>query len=308
MTTHVFARAQRLRLILPVLLTACAATAVPAATAGSPGQDAVTASFQGDARVRLGQRVVLRGAVTPARAGQPVTLQYAPRGRAYRAVSQTVTAADGAYSLADRPRQSGTLRAVADTGQASRPRRVLVTGRIAARGSRHVDLGRAVEISGVLEPGVTGRAVVLEARLGGRWHTVARARTRLAGRFRAAWRPSAAGDIALRVRFRGDASNTATRLSLPAVKVYRAAPASYYGPGLYGNRTACGQTLRPGLLGVANKSLPCGTRVTFRHRGRSVTVPVIDRGPFVGNRVWDLTAATRNALRFPSTGTVRSTR
>ena len=80
-------------------------------------------------------------------------------------------------------------------------------------------------------------------------------------------------------------------------------------PGLYGNRLACGGTAHAlARVGVANKSLPCGTRVTFRYRGRSVTVRVVDRGPYVGGREWDLTAATKRKLRFGSTGTVWTTR
>ena len=88
------------------------------------------------------------------------------------------------------------------------------------------------------------------------------------------------------------------------VTAYRAAHASWYGPGFYGNRTACGQTLAPGMLGVANKSLPCGTKVKFRYRGRTVTAPVIDRGPYAAGREWDLTAATKQRLGFPDTGTL----
>ena len=55
---------------------------------------------------------------------------------------------------------------------------------------------------------------------------------------------------------------------------------------------------------MAHKSLPCGTKVTIRYHGRSVTVPVIDRGPYAGNREWDLTAATKSRIGFGSTGTV----
>ena len=51
--------------------------------------------------------------------------------------------------------------------------------------------------------------------------------------------------------------------------VYRQAMASYYGPGLYGNGVACGGTLMPGTLGVAHKTLPCGTRVRLRYHGRT---------------------------------------
>ncbi|MFL5338336.1 MAG: septal ring lytic transglycosylase RlpA family protein, partial [Geminicoccaceae bacterium] len=89
---------------------------------------------------------------------------------------------------------------------------------------------------------------------------------------------------------------------------YRPAAASWYGPGFSGGRTACGYTLTASIKGVANKSLPCGTRVRFRYRGRTAVAKVIDRGPFAGGREWDLTPATKRALGFGSTGTVWSTR
>jgi rare lipoprotein A len=89
---------------------------------------------------------------------------------------------------------------------------------------------------------------------------------------------------------------------------YRQADASYYGPGLYGNGVACGGTLMPGTMGVANKTLPCGTRVKLRYHGRSVTVPVIDRGPYVAGRDYDLTEAVRDRLGFPGVGTVLANR
>lgn len=85
----------------------------------------------------------------------------------------------------------------------------------------------------------------------------------------------------------------------------RQAEASWYGPGLYGNSTACGQTLRPSTLGVAHKSLPCGTKVTFAHHGHYVVARVIDRGPFVAGRTWDLTSATSEALGLTSVANVR---
>ena len=75
--------------------------------------------------------------------------------------------------------------------------------------------------------------------------------------------------------------------------------ASYYGPGLYGNRTACGQTLTTTLLGVAHRTLPCGTLVNLAYAGRAVTVPVVDRGPNVAGREFDLTYATKVALGCP---------
>jgi len=75
--------------------------------------------------------------------------------------------------------------------------------------------------------------------------------------------------------------------------------ASWYGPGFYGNRTACGQTYSPLIVGVAHRTLPCGTLVTLTYGARSLTVPVIDRGPFVAGRTLDLSNATRLALGCP---------
>ena len=111
------------------------------------------------------------------------------------------------------------------------------------------------------------------------------------------------------MRFAGDRLNAAASYRLRGrVNVYRPAHASWYGPGFYGHRTACGGTLTASVVGVANKSLPCGTRVTLRYGRRTVTARVIDRGPYSGAREFDLTAATKRRLGFPSTGIVWSTR
>jgi rare lipoprotein A len=83
---------------------------------------------------------------------------------------------------------------------------------------------------------------------------------------------------------------------------------SWYGPGLYGGHLACGGTLTPGTIGVAHKSLPCGSKVTLRNNGRSLRVSVIDRGPYVGGREYDLTAATARRLGFSGHGSMLVTR
>ena len=82
--------------------------------------------------------------------------------------------------------------------------------------------------------------------------------------------------------------------------------ASWYGPGLWGNGTACGKvTLRPNTIGVANKNLPCGTRVLIGYRGKFVIAPVIDRGPYIAGRTWDLTKAASDAIGLTSAGVGR---
>lgn len=70
----------------------------------------------------------------------------------------------------------------------------------------------------------------------------------------------------------------------------------------YGLPIACGGVLRVSQLGVANKTLPCGTEVVFRYGGRAIRVPVIDRGPYIAGRDWDLTGAAAEALHFPGLG------
>ena len=79
---------------------------------------------------------------------------------------------------------------------------------------------------------------------------------------------------------------------------------SWYGPGFYGRRTACGYALTTTLIGVAHRTLPCGTLIEFRNpaTGRAVTMPVVDRGPYVSGRSWDLTGGACRALGHCYTG------
>jgi rare lipoprotein A (peptidoglycan hydrolase) len=83
------------------------------------------------------------------------------------------------------------------------------------------------------------------------------------------------------------------------------AGATWYGPGFYGNKTACGKTLRRTTIGVANRSLPCGTKITFAYHGRSIVAPVIDRGPYTRGYRFDLTGATAETLGFTQSETIR---
>ena len=168
---------------------------------------------------------------------------------------------------------------------------------------RHAMAGNVIAITGKVRPADSRRVMIRAAGV-----KVKSVRSGMDGTFRARWSIPGAG--VYKVKAVAQATYSAERAGSASkqVNVYRAAQASYYGPGLYGNGTACGRTLTPSTLGVANKSLPCGTMVTFRYRGNTVRVPVIDRGPFAGNREWDLTAATKAKLGFGSTGVVLATR
>jgi rare lipoprotein A len=164
---------------------------------------------------------------------------------------------------------------------------------------RNVIAHHAVTLRGQVTPGGSHPVVV---RVGGRkLHT----HTNSDGSYRVHWHVPGSGVYRVQATV-ADAGSLRTHPL--RVNAFRPAEASYYGPGLYGGGLACGGTLSPGKLGVANKTLPCGSMVTLRYHGKTVTVPVIDRGPYAGNREYDLTAATKAKLGFPSTGTVLTTR
>jgi rare lipoprotein A len=162
----------------------------------------------------------------------------------------------------------------------------------------NVRAGNRTAVLGKVAPGVTGITVSLQVKRGSRWKPIDRDRTDAAGRYKLRERLRRTGSTKVRVRVAGGPGVQAGKRLIGRLNVHRLASASWYGPGFYGNRTGCGGTLRYGQLGVAHKTLPCGTMVTFKRGNRSVRVPVIDRGPYVGGREYDLTAATAARLGF----------
>lgn len=172
----------------------------------------------------------------------------------------------------------------------------------------NVLVGHNASVTGTLleghRVGLAGQLVALQA-LGRRgWHTLSRARTHTGGRFRVSFAPRAIGSRLVRLRFAGSAQDRPSARFLGSMNVYRLAEASWYGGG--GN-LACGGALTASTMGVANKTLPCGTLVTLRYDGHIVRVPVVDRGPYVAGREFDLTEATKDALGFAGVGEVWST-
>ena len=156
---------------------------------------------------------------------------------------------------------------------------------------------------------IKGLLVSLQVKRDGRWKPIDRDRTTQRGRYVVRERVTRTGAAPLRLRVAavpGVVSSETRRVG--KLRVNRWAYASWYGPGLYGNRTACGQTLGYDTLGVAHKTLPCGTKVTFKRGHREVTVRVIDRGPYVGGRDYDLTGATARRLGFGGHGSILATR
>jgi rare lipoprotein A len=190
-----------------------------------------------------------------------------------------------------------------DHRQAHRQR---VEGHVSLHVSSHAVLsGERIAVHGRVRPAGRHRVKVVFRGAGGGLVT---ARTKASGVFSLRWDAGAPGNYRVRVYGVHDRRSSGSVSPARRLTAFRYAGASYYGPGLYGNGVACGGTLLPDTLGVAHKTLPCGTRVKLRYRGRSITVPVIDRGPYVAGRDYDLTEATRDRLGFPGVGTVLANR
>jgi rare lipoprotein A len=172
--------------------------------------------------------------------------------------------------------------------------------------SRHSVLsGRGLRVHGRVRPGGPHRVKIVFGGSGG--ETTATT-TRRTGVFALRWRPDRIGGYTVRAFAIHDRHATGSASVARRLTAFRPAQASYYGPGLYGGALACGGTLQPGTLGVANKTLPCGAKVKLRYRGRTIAVPVVDRGPYVSGRDFDLTAATKVRLGFPDVGTLLASR
>ena len=134
------------------------------------------------------------------------------------------------------------------------------------------------------------------------------------GSYDAVWQVDKAGKTTVRAILATQAMTTTRTASATAtvqgraITLYRRAKVTWYGPGFYGRRTACGKRMSRVLLGVAHKTLPCGTLVDLYNNGRTVTVPVVDRGPFRPGTSYDLTAATALAIGVRATTTIGAVR
>lgn len=177
-----------------------------------------------------------------------------------------------------------------------------------------VYLGRTLRVDGTMAHGRSGEPVVIERQeKSGAWSAIAVTTTARGGAFTANWRTDHIGRFPLRAVPRPVAGSSTPAAAMPAtgttpVTVYRPRTATWYGPGFFGKRTACGQVLRKATVGVAHRTLPCGTQVAFYYKGRTITVPVIDRGPFRDATAWDLTQAAAEAIGFTGTDTVGALR
>lgn len=170
--------------------------------------------------------------------------------------------------------------------------------------------GSVTRIRGAIPAQEAGRTVTVERLdpLSEQWTPIAHAVARDDGRFVARWKAKGRGPTSVRARVEAPSASTASAAPEITITVFRGAKATWYGPGFYGRRTACGQKMTRALQGVAHRKLRCGTQISLFYDGRTITVPVVDRGPFVKGVRWDLTAATAQALGFTATDRVGALR
>lgn len=288
-------------MILPLVLFGSAVT-----ISAAQGSSERVKLHTSERTVNFGERFALGGGV-PGERGASLRVQFRANGSdGWRLIRKVHTDERGHYGVHTHARASGAYRAVSGNGRSSAPAPVDVRSAVSFHvGSHNVVLGHSVALSSAVRP---GGERALEVVVKGRDHRVIGGSTSDAGGFSDRFTPVRTGVYSLRALTGPNAKGTGGSSPRRRVTVYRYAAASWYGPGLYGNALGCGGTLRYGMIGVANKTLPCGTKVRLRYHGRTVVAPVIDRGPYAAGRDYDLTEATKNALGFPDVGTVLASR
>ena len=266
--------------------------------------------------ISYGHDLTVRGLAPESDRGVRIALQYTTGRGPWRTIAHGRVHAGGAFRLRAPLTRSGEVRVVPAMTPAagvtavpaasvfsaapspaalapSQTQSVSVAAKlVVSRGPLQTLPGRPLTLQGRLLPRRRGAIVRLQVRTHRRWRTVAFARTRRHGGFVLRRGFHGHAPRAVRVRFPGDALNTATSTTArPIDGLHPVLVSWYYDAG----NTACG--FHAGY-GVASPYLPCGTHVTFAYHGRSVTAVVDDRGPFVPGRVYDLNQNTASALGF----------
>jgi hypothetical protein len=257
--------------VLTLMIPASAYALTTGTTAA--GQEQAAPTFKLASRqIQYGDRFAVTGRTPAADAGHRLALQYSRAGVNWHNVASATVGRRGGFRFTLALKRNGLLRIVARTGSVvpstahagaavtivpSAPRPVRVAARFTLRSHEFNSLsGQSVVVRGRLLPKIGGRLVRLDARSGGRWRTIASARTARFGGFE--MRVSGPGGRErLRLRFAGDSANGSVKAGAGWLTAYQQSVASWYYDG--GN-TACGFHAH---YGVANKSLPCGTQVTF---------------------------------------------
>jgi rare lipoprotein A (peptidoglycan hydrolase) len=177
-------------------------------------------------------------------------------------------------------------------------------------------LRNSLNFAGTAPAADAGQTLVIE-RLGHEtnwtWQPTVQTTVNSQGQFSATWSTNHIGEFAMRAVLANASSQTSVRSAttsaaaaapMVTITIYRPSIATWYGPGFFGQQTACGEKLTRHTLGVANKTLKCGEHVALYYKGKTLVVPVIDRGPYANHADWDLTEATSKALGIEDTVTL----
>jgi rare lipoprotein A len=167
-------------------------------------------------------------------------------------------------------------------------------------------LGHTLRFRGTVGADQAGRTLQIQRlQRDGAWVSTATAVVGPDGSFLARWRTDAIGSFPVRAIVAGAQAQAAAAAPLTTTTtVYRPVRATWFGPGFYGKHTACGQVMTHALLGVAHRTLPCGTPVALFLGGKTVVVPVVDRGPFANGARYDLTSAAAESLGMTQSSTI----
>ena len=290
----------------------CALLAVQAPTLAKQNPRPVLDSAP--AEVRYGDTAVVTGHFENGTGDEEITLQKEKRGQWKDLATRSVNDNDRVSFELDSLTKTADYRLIwvspeGQTTPSDGRARIHVTALVELTvPERDVMSGRSVRLRGQVLPAVPGREVILQQKVDGVWRFVTRESV-ADGRFNyeLQTKRKSKGRRPLRAIFRGDEKNT-PRNDKSSVRIYSPSQATWYGPGFWGQRTACGERLQKSTLGVAHRTLPCGTKVSLLYRGRTITVPVIDRGPYGHDYDWDLTQKTAERLRFRESSTIGVTR
>jgi len=102
--------------------------------------------------------------------------------------------------------------------------------------------------------------------------------------------------LAVAVSLAVTAQTRTSSSNLPQPEGAYLALAGSSGPAAFGRRTACGGVIHPETIGVSHPTLPCGARLFITYKGQTVLTQVVDRGPYVPGRQFDLTDALARRL------------
>jgi rare lipoprotein A len=168
-------------------------------------------------------------------------------------------------------------------------------------------LSNQVRFTGSVPASDSGQVVEIQRRgheTNWAWASTAHSTVASDGSFSVVWRANHIGRFSFRAILQSSGLRAAGASPTVTVTVYRSARATLSGPGFYGKHTACGIKLTRNTIGLANRTLRCGEHVSVYYQGRTLSVPVIDRGPYANGADFDLTMATGRALGITGTSQI----